>query len=49
MLIKSEGLVNGLALKSKGDAYLTLKKFCKEDKIPNILVTDMAREEMYEE
>ena len=44
ILITSEGLVNGLALKSKGDAYLAFEKSCKEDGIPNLLVTDMARE-----
>ena len=49
ILITSEGLVSGMALKSKGDAYLALKKFCKEFGIPNLLVTDMAKEEMFGE
>ena len=49
ILITSERLVSGMALKSKGDAYLALEEFCKEYGIPNLLVTDMAKEEMFGE
>ena len=45
--MKSEGLVNGLALKMKGDAYLALEMVCKEEIIPKLLVTYMEKEEMY--
>ena len=47
MFMTSEGLVNGMVMKTKGEAYLALKKFCKEDEIPKLLMTDMAKEEMY--
>ena len=46
ILITSERLVSGMPLKTKGDAYLALEKFCKEDGILNLLVTDMAKEEI---
>ena len=49
ILITSEGLVSGMPMKTKGDVYLKLKKICKEDRIPNLLVTDMAKKEMYGE
>ena len=49
IFMTSEGLVNGMVMKTNGEAYLALEKFCKEDGIPNLLVTDMEKKEMYGE
>ena len=49
ILIMSEGLVSGMPMKTKSDAYLALERFCREDGIPNLLIMDMVKEEMYGE
>ena len=49
IFVTTERLVNGNVTKTKGKAYLALEKFCKEDGIPNLLVTDRAKEEMHGE
>ena len=49
ILVTNKGQMNVMSLKTKGDAYLAIEKFCKKDGIPNLLVADMAKEEMYGE
>ena len=49
IFITTEGLINGMAMKSKSEAYIALEKFCRDDGISKLLVTDMAPEEMYGE
>ena len=43
----SEGYASGDPMKSKADAHISLEKFCREDGIPHILITDRAKEELY--
>ena len=43
----AEGYASGDPLRSKADAHTSLEKFCREDGISHILVTNRAREELY--
>ena len=47
--ITAEGYASGDPMKSKSEAHESLDKFCREDGIPRILVTNRAREELYGE
>ena len=47
--ITAEGYASGDPMKSKSKAHESLDKFCREDGILHILVTNRAREELYGE
>jgi len=47
--ITAEGYASGDPMKSKSEAHESLDKFCREDGILHILVTNRAREELYGE
>ena len=49
LFVTSEGVLNGMTMKSKSEAYLALEKLCREDGIPRTLITDRAKEELYGE
>lgn len=49
LFVTAEGFTFGETMKTKGDAYLALDRFCKEVGVPRLLVTDGAREELYGE
>jgi Reverse transcriptase (RNA-dependent DNA polymerase) len=45
IFVTSEGFVAGKCMKSKGDAYEILDWFCREYGVPQLLVSDNAKEE----
>ena len=42
-----EGYASGDPMKSKVGAPLPLKKFCREDGTPHVLITDRAKKGLY--
>ena len=47
LFVSAESYTDGDVIKTKGDAYLTLNKFCREIGIPQVLVTDGAKEQYF--
>ena len=47
LFVTAEGFTYGHPLKSKGDAWESLNKFCREVGVPKTLVSDRAQEELH--